>query len=372
MPISLIDQIAETVLYEGYLLYPYRPAVKNSQRWTFGGLYPPAYCADATGNESAAMQVQCLVEGEEHTAVQVTLRFLQLVDRRIGRLEGSPAAAADLSKARYTLVDHLDVNGQELYSWQEAIEQQVVLCRFSLHESAHIHGAEGDRERYFRGAKSDNGHSRFALGELAAEPYRMEFAFASERQIEPVHDERQRVAAVIVRERHALTGALEVAAEKVAPAGFRLTVRAVNETTCDPPTCTGDGAQLRSFASAHLVLAAEGGQFVSQIDPPETWRALAAENHNVGAWPVLVGEPPRCNLLLAAPIILYDYPQIAPQSPGGLFDSTEIDEILTLRIMTLSDEEKRAMDSLDVRGSELLRRVESLSPEAMLQLHGKM
>ncbi|HEX5446583.1 MAG TPA: hypothetical protein VFW87_22385, partial [Pirellulales bacterium] len=155
MPSSLIDQIAETVLYEGYLLYPYRPAVKNSQRWTFGGLYPPAYCAAATGNESAAMQVQCLVEGDEHTTVQVTLRFLQLVDRRIGRLEG-PAAAPDLSKARYTLVDHLDVNGQELYPWQEAIEQQVVLCSASL----------GER-RAVRFSTGESGHAHFTLGELA-------------------------------------------------------------------------------------------------------------------------------------------------------------------------------------------------------------
>ncbi len=40
---ALVDQIASAVLYEGYILYPYRPSVKNRQRWTFGGLVPRAY-----------------------------------------------------------------------------------------------------------------------------------------------------------------------------------------------------------------------------------------------------------------------------------------------------------------------------------------
>lgn len=360
MPSSLIDQIAEAVLYEGYLLYPYRPAAKNAQRWTFGGLYPPAYTASASGNESSSMQVQCVVEGDNESTVEITLRFLQLVDRRIGRLE-QPLPSVDVSEARYAFVDHLTVAGQELYSWQEAIERQVVVCRFSLREKTSSRKAEGAV-----------GRSQFTLGELAAEPYRMEFAFASEWQLEPVCDEKQNIAAVIVRERQAITGALEVAAERVATDCFRVTVRAVNETQGEPTMGSRDVALLRSFASAHVVLAAEGGAFVSQIDPPERWRALVAENQNIGAWPVLVGEPPERNLLLAAPIILYDYPRIASQSPGMLFDSTEIDEILTLRIMTLSEDEKRAMQSLDPRGRELLERVESLPQETMLELHGKM
>lgn len=361
MPSSLIDQIAEAVLYEGYLLYPYRPAVKNTQRWTFGGLYPPAYTERGAGNESSVMQVQCLVEGGSESAVEVTLRFLQLVDRRIGRLE-QPSSSADVSEAPYTFVDRVAVAGQQLYSWQEAVERQVLLCRLSLPERTP-----------FRGANGESGHSHFTLGELSAGPYRMEFAFAAERHVEPVQDERQQIAAVIIRERQALTGAVEISAQRVAPDGFRVTVRAMNETECGSAgELSRDEALLRSLNSAHLALVAQGGAFVSQIDPPERWRERAAENKNIGAWPVLVGAPPERNLLLASPIILYDYPQIAPQSPGVLFDSTEIDEILTLRIMTLSDDEKRAMESLDPRGRELLHRVESLPPEALAQLHGEM
>lgn len=74
--------------------------------------------------------------------------------------------------------------------------------------------------------------------------------------------------------------------------------------------------------------------------------------------------------MLSSPIILYDYPQIAPESPGALFDGTEIDEILTLRIMTLTDEEKEQIRQGDARAREILERTEALSPEQFMKLHG--
>jgi len=73
---------------------------------------------------------------------------------------------------------------------------------------------------------------------------------------------------------------------------------------------------------------------------------------------------------LSSPIILYDYPQIAPESAGELFDSTEIDEILTLRILTLTDEEKREMRNLDDRGRRILERTETMPLEQLMKLHG--
>ena len=74
--------------------------------------------------------------------------------------------------------------------------------------------------------------------------------------------------------------------------------------------------------------------------------------------------------MLSSPIILYDYPQIAPESPGDLFDATEIDEILTLRILTLTEDEKRAMSDVDDRARALLERTESLAREQLMGLHG--
>ena len=74
--------------------------------------------------------------------------------------------------------------------------------------------------------------------------------------------------------------------------------------------------------------------------------------------------------MLSSPIILYDYPQIAPESSGGLFDGTEIDEILSLRILTMTAEEKREMQCSDHRARQILERTESMPPEQFMKLHG--
>ena len=76
--------------------------------------------------------------------------------------------------------------------------------------------------------------------------------------------------------------------------------------------------------------------------------------------------------MLASPIILYDYPEIAPESPGDLFDSTEIDEILTLRIMTMTDQEKREMRAVDERARKILERTELMSDDELLKMHGTL
>jgi hydrogenase maturation protease len=84
----------------------------------------------------------------------------------------------------------------------------------------------------------------------------------------------------------------------------------------------------------------------------------------------LIGEAGDRDTILSSPIILYDYPQIAPESAGDLFDGTEIDEILSLRIMTLTDDEKREMRESDQRASQILDRTESLPEEQFMKLHG--
>ena len=76
--------------------------------------------------------------------------------------------------------------------------------------------------------------------------------------------------------------------------------------------------------------------------------------------------------MLSSPIIMYDYPQIAPESPGDLFDGTEIDEILALRIMTMTDAEKHEMRHSDDRARKMLERTESLPMEHLMKLHGTL
>jgi len=85
---------------------------------------------------------------------------------------------------------------------------------------------------------------------------------------------------------------------------------------------------------------------------------------------VLIGEAGAHDLLLSSPIILYDYPQIAPESPGDLFDGAEIDEILTLRILTLTDDEKAELRQGDAQARALLERTEALGPAELRSLHG--
>jgi hydrogenase maturation protease len=328
------------VLYEGYILYPYRPSVKNTQRWTFGGLYPRDFCLVKSGRESPSMQTQCLLLGHDGSRIDVTIRFLHLTTRQVGKLAGSAAEPASDEEPPLLPVPSLSVDGRQFHSWQEAVEEKV--------------SVDG-----------------LVLGELVAGERRTLLEFPGSRTWEPIESRDGRPVGAVVRRRHALLGSLTVAAARLADGCFRLTVKTVNETPLAPPTPHDrDEALLRSFAAAHAAIAVEGGEFVSQIDPPARWRELASANENIGAWPVLVGEPPDRTCLLSAPIILYDYPQIAPESPGGLFDSTEIDEILSLRIMTLTEAEKESMCEIDPRSRDLLRRVESLAPESLFELHG--
>ena len=119
-----------------------------------------------------------------------------------------------------------------------------------------------------------------------------------------------------------------------------------------------------------MVLGVEPGRFVSLTDPPDSRRAEASACRNEGVWPVLIGDGPEdAGLLLGSPIILPDFPQIAPQSPGDLFDGTEIDEILSLRILTMTDAEK-AEAKADARARAILERTEALSHEQFAALHG--
>jgi hydrogenase maturation protease len=154
---------------------------------------------------------------------------------------------------------------------------------------------------------------------------------------------------------------------------LKLTIRILNETPLRNATeRSRDEALMRSFVSTHTILKLENGEFVSLLDPPEVFRETAATCSNLGTYPVLAGEEGTRDCMLSSPIILYDYPQIAPESAGNLYDGTEIDEILTLRIMTLTDEEKREMRGADERARQILERTELLPAEQLMKMHGAM
>jgi hypothetical protein len=253
-----VEKIANAVLYEGFLLYPYRKSsVKNQQRWHFGTLSP----VGGSGRDS--MQTECLVEGGGQTSLHVKVRFLQ---------------------------------GE--------VEREITLAELTLGTC----------------------------------PERHQFSFPP------------------------IEGVLETESVKVSERVFRFTVRILNLSEGAEADC--------SMLSAHTLLGVNEGAFLSLLDPPEEYRAAAAACQNIGTWPVLAGREGERTLMLSSPIILYDYPQIAPESVGDFFDGTEIDEILTLRVLTLSEEEKQEVRDGDDRARAILERTEALPAEAFAKMHG--
>jgi hypothetical protein len=335
------EAIARAVLYEGYILYPYRPsAIKNQQRWTFGGIFPRDF-ADPAGSDPCTMQTQCLVRGHD-PVIDIKIRFLHLVTRQVGTLTEPALELAADSEPPFTPVQSLDIDGTRFVKWEEAIEREVVAPRLA---------------------------PQALLGRPAVIP----FDFSGSRQLEPLKRRNGQVAGMLLRVAQRLQGELTIAAEPVGYELLRLTARIENITPCEPREITDrNRAQRRAFASTHTILAVHGGHWVSLMDPPEDLREAAASCDNQGTWPVLVGEAGSTDTLLSSPIILYDYPELAPESPGDFFDGTEIDEMLTLRILTMTDEEKREMAATEPRARALLERTEAMTPMEIGRLHGAL
>ena len=71
-------RVADAILYEGYLLYPYRgSAGKNQSRFQFGVLMPPAY-RGVDASEPSVSQTECLLEGPDEEAVRTMPRVFEI------------------------------------------------------------------------------------------------------------------------------------------------------------------------------------------------------------------------------------------------------------------------------------------------------
>ncbi len=343
---SAVEAIADAVLYEGYILYPYRPSsVKNQQRWNFGVLCAPSYAYAQGETENSLMQTECLCEVEPNSTLNVTVRFLQLMMREEAGLVSQ--YSGNSFECRHVIDSHgsIDASGRLGQSWQEAVERNVSL-------------------------------KNVEVGKVRSST---KFSFPDSRTFETLSDRRS-----IVRTQHKLEGEVEV---RVTPLNLssvspdetgsnrhfvKLSVVVKNTTQLPCGNVSRDESLMRSCVSAHTVLEIENGAFISSLDPPIELQGAVSQCRNVGAFPVLVGEEGARDCVLSSPIILYDYPQIAPQSAGNLFDGTEIDEILTLRIMSLTDEEKNEMRNSDEMARQLLERTERVTQEDLMKMHGVM
>ena len=285
MNLNLADKIAKAVLYEGYILYPYRPGTfKNQQRWTFGGLFPPAF-REAHGSDADSLQAECILLGGAESRLDIRLRCLQLQERVVGQLEQPLPALPEGPLPAYRSVDRWQLGERTYYGWQEATEREVAW-------------------------------TGLRLDELLDRPHQMDFTFPAREAAEPLRGPSGEVAGLLVHRQQAVQGRLDVHTQARGEGAYQITVQASNQTPLpEAAALTRDQAALWSLASTHLLLGAYDGEFISLIDPPSDRRELAAGCQQAGVWPVLVGEAGERDLLLAAPIILYDYPEIAPGEP---------------------------------------------------------
>jgi hypothetical protein len=303
-PMDLARSVADAVLYEGYLLYPYRASARKNQiRWQWGVLVPPAYAAAGHG-EHASSHSECLLEPGTDSVLHLRLRFLQMQHR-----SGGQGPVPEFDEA----VEH---------EWDSVVSVSDLLDTGQV-VAVTVPG----------GTETTDG---------------------------------------VTRQRWPLEAEVRLSAQRLeGPYGVvRLSVEIVNTAQWADPDAARHLALRHSLIAAHTVLAATDGEFISLIDPPEWAKPAAGSCHNERAWPVMIGEAGRRDVILISPIILYDYPAIAPESPGELFDGTEIDEILTLRTMTLTDEEKAEARATDERARQLMDRIDSMSPEMLDKLHG--
>jgi hypothetical protein len=326
--LDAVRRMADAVLYEGYILYPYRAsAAKNRSRWQFGVVMAPGYAA-ADPSESTFTQCECVLEHSGQPAVQVILRFLQ-VQRR--STEGPGADAA---------------------TWDEAVEREI---EFTVGSADLLGDSDSDSDGDSDG---DGGHVE-------------EFAVPGGEDRELLAEGQPGYA---VRRRAPLAGAVSVRAVPLPGPwqAVRLRVRVENRTAAEPVPERREDALPSALVAAHVILRASGGEFISMTDPPMWAKAAVAECENVGGWPVLADPDGGREVMLSAPIILYDHPELAPESPGELYDGTEIDEILTLRTLALSDAEKIEARATDPRAAALIDRVESMDAQTLAGLHGTM
>ncbi|MDH6280376.1 hypothetical protein [Prescottella agglutinans] len=328
--LARLRAVADAVLYEGYLLYPYRSTSrKNQSRWQFGVLGPVG-AADRGVGEDASMRVECVLDRDDGV-IEPVLRFLQLQVRTVEAARGGGFEA----------VPELVADDRTWVSWDEAVEVEIPLGGFGV---ADLRGGISRDIRVPGGTDVED------LGPSGR----------------------------LVRTRFPLRGRVELTASRIGDA-VRLSVDVRNESVLDdvsgPDVPLKDTAIRHSLIGAHLLLAARGARYVSLLEPPGRFAAAAAGCRQHRCYPVLAGDsdaPGTSDAVLASPIILYDHPRVAEESGGDLFDATEIDEILTIRVMTLTDEEKAQARATDPLAAQIIDRCDDMSPSDMQRLHGAL
>ncbi|MEU6776721.1 hypothetical protein [Streptomyces sp. NPDC046759] len=341
-PVDAFEQIgavADAVLYEGYLLYPYRrSSAKNRVRWQFGVLLPrhwverdgPVTPGVSGSADSWYQQTECLLQAHgDNAVVRVRVRYLQMQDKQV---------EAVCEDGRYRPVESLrTADGVTQLSFEEAVPRETELV--------------------------------LPLRELVCGGRTAAVASAAGTETEPLPDGAGRA----VRRRREVRAVTTVVAEPLAPQLYRLRVRTENTGEAADARASRNEALRQALIATHTLVGGDGVEFVSLIDPPRALAEQARGCRNAFTFPVLGGAPQQGStgaVMLSAPIILPDWPRVAPESPGDLHDAAEIDEILTLRTMLLTDEEKAEARATDPRAARIVDRVDTMPREVFERLHG--
>jgi hypothetical protein len=336
MDFAVARGIADAVFYEGYLLYPYTATShKNKLRWQFGIVVPQAQEAAGTC-ESGHQLTDVVVECEPDAQVDLLFRFLHVQARTVQARAGND----------FEPVPVLMIEGTHHFTFDESIEREVVAtCRLSAGLPTHI-------------------------------PIR----FDGDRSSEELRSAGDVVVGRIVRERWPLAGQLTIEAVDVLdPGSGNRTVRRLRvrvENTSDVVAAVERGAVMRTaFVSAHTLIGIDRGSFWSPIDPPDPSVAARVKLTNEHTWPVLVGDADadtqRAQIVLSSPIVLADFPQIAAKTNADAFDGTEIDELLSLSVLSLSDAERAAARATDPRARAIVERAEAFGAMDVARTHAQ-
>jgi hypothetical protein len=332
MTLVTARQVADAVLYEGYLLYPYRASsAKNQVRWQFG-ILGPAGAAAAGAGEETGMSAELVLESVPGATLDLHLRFLQVQARVVQRRTDDG----------WEPVDELLVDGTRWIPFHEAVAREVPLL------SLGVDGLAGGRT--------------FEAGSPAGV------------DVEELHEDG-RLVGRLLRTRWALRGTVRVSTRPGADARVVvLRVEVDNGTEWSPGQEAGwtarDVAARYSFVGTHLLVGASGSRLVSLLEGPDWADADTSSCVQHRCWPVMIADDDGTEAVLVSPIVLGDHPTIAPESAGDLFDATEIDEILTLRVMTMTEQEKAEARGTDPRAAAILARCDAMSDDAMRRLHG--
>ncbi|UQX00046.1 hypothetical protein [Streptomyces sp. RerS4] len=324
--------VADAVLFEGYVLYPYRAsAAKNRMRWQFGVLVPPAWAP--AQQEPTFQRTEILMEPRGAATLRAELRFLHAQRRTVQ--EARPDGA-------FAEVPELNLPDRVLLPWDEGTEERIELT--------------------------------VDVAELLGGEVALPFTRSSREEIEPVADGAGRIVGRLVRRTERIDGLLRLSATELDGPYRVLKLTAVVDNTSNwqPDTAEAgrEAALPRSLVAAHLLLGLSAGSFLSMTDPPEWAKGAVADCENRHTWPVLAGAPDRADVVLSSPIILEDHPSIAPESAGTMYDALEIDEILALRTATLTEQEKREARGTDPRAAAVIDMADSMPPEVLERLHG--